>query len=195
MWLFNTAKQSISLAFLLIPLHAYTNTNLLSTNINPTHIVPKEVVIPTKKITEEDEKAKTIIVKNNIAKKDTYKTKFFMRHYPEEFKIKVNGKELENGQEAEIITPDKKFSVQYSYIWNAPWGKITGTKQVNYKLEDNNVKKIDLHFSSWDDEYRIKASNAKPVNVESIESSGSREKPKKKSRRKNKKRVKKQLLF
>lgn len=128
-------------------------------------------------------------IKNNIDRKDAYKTKLFMRHYPEEFVVKVNGKEVKKNEETEIVIPDKKFSVEYSYIWSAPWGKITGTKQVSYMLTNTgaNPQTIELDFSSWDDEYRIKASGAQPTGVTVIESSGNREKPKKK--RKNKKRT------
>lgn len=126
----------------------------------------------------------TLKIKNNISKKDTSKTKFFMRHYPKEFNIKVNGKAVPYNQEIEINTPNKEFNVQYSYVWQAPWGNITGTKQVNFHLTDKNIKEIELDFSSWDDEYRIKATGAKPIGVKVIESSGSRKKPKKKQKRK-----------
>lgn len=119
-------------------------------------------------------------IKNNISKKDTSKTKFFMRHYPKEFTIKVNGKTVPSHEATEITIPDKKFNIQYSYVWQAPWGNITGTKQVNFQLIDTDTKEIELDFSSWDDEYRIKATGAKPTGVKVIESSGSREKPKKK---------------
>ncbi|MDX1373892.1 MAG: hypothetical protein R3321_15560, partial [Nitrososphaeraceae archaeon] len=128
---------------------------------------------------------KKIKIKNNIQRKDVGKTKFFMRHYPEKFKIYVNGKTLNTNEIKDILITNQQFKVQYSYTWNAPWGKISGTKQVSYKINNTDAKMIELNFSSWDDVYRIKASGATPIEVTVIESSGNRKKTKKRKQKRH----------
>jgi len=116
---------------------------------------------------------------NNIQRKDTSKTKFFMRHYPEKFTIKINGIPLDYNETKEIPVINDNFTIEYSYVWSAPWGKITGTKQVTFKINEKTPKKIELNFTSWDDEYRISASGAEAIEIKIIESSGNRKKPSK----------------
>jgi hypothetical protein len=107
--------------------------------------------------------AQPVTIKNAICPKDTVYRKYFINHYPANFTIYVNGQKLSQNTQMQIT--GKTFKVIYAYEWNPPWGKIERAKEVTFQVTDPQ-KIIDLGFKSWDDTYRVHATNAQPLSTQ-----------------------------
>jgi len=108
----------------------------------------------------------SITIKNLITQKDTVYRKYFMNHYPDNFTVYVNGSAVPS-QEAITIGNKEEFTIIYAYEWNPPWGTIKRAKEVAFKVTDP-TQPIDIHFKSWDDTYRIHATNAQAICTQEI---------------------------
>jgi hypothetical protein len=115
-----------------------------------------------------------IVVHNNIQKKDLKYYKYFMNHYPSQFTITVNGIPVESDQSITIPSDTKQLVIIYFYEWNPPWGKVTGTKEALFQLNEP-TKKIDINFTSWNDDCRVSASPAQLISNKELSSTKPRE--------------------
>ncbi len=128
------------------------------------HLLP-ELPEPPKTIVQEIKKKNNIVVINGISKKDIGYYKMFSWHYPTEFVLKVDGKPVEQGKSLE--TQNRMITVTYDYIWQAPWGKTVGAKEVTFEIPQD-LHEVTINFANWDNEERISIPGAKKISKEEL---------------------------
>ncbi len=124
-------------------------------------------------IKKEEKKNRSVIIQPKIDRNDLGYNKFFSTYYPEKLDIKINGKQVYSLQgkdienkEVTIPVDGNKLTVEYDYEWDMITGKRTGTKRVEFDLNNDTIKKLELEFGSWKDENRIVIPQAKQVGKE-----------------------------
>ncbi len=126
---------------------------------------PRETV---HKLAQKEQKKKGITITNTIKRDDIGYYKYFMNHYPKEFKVVVNGTQLDKDETLQLEQNTKKIDVQYKYTWYTPWGDVCGGKQLTC-ISYGDAQKIDISFDSWDSECRINVSNTTLVQLKELD--------------------------
>ena len=83
---------------------------------------------------------------------------------PDIFKLKVNDAELKPNSSMSLPGNQKTMTVRYDYSFANGWR--TGAKEIVFELDSQNSD-CDLEFS-WDNEWRVVASGAKPKQVKRV---------------------------
>jgi len=121
----------------------------------------------------ETKKSKQLKIEAHIDPKGLGYKKFFSTYYPDSLTIRANGKEVyaltnkDKVESKEITIPvnDNKVIIEYDYEWDMITGKRTGTKRVEFDVNDK-ANKLELEFGSWKEDNRIVIPQAKQVGDE-----------------------------
>ncbi len=106
----------------------------------------------------------TISIHNKIKPKMLEYTFLKVGYSPDSFKLKVNGNEVKPGSSISVPNNQKMLIVRYDYSFAKGWR--TGAKEITFELNPKN-KDCDLEFS-WNNEWRVMASGAKPQKVKRV---------------------------
>lgn len=139
----------------------------ISTDTHQPDILAKSTINPLLELPEPPKttQTKTVRITNGITKKDIGYYKMFSWHYPSEFVLKVDGKPIEPGKSLEF--QNRTITITYDYIWQAPWGKTVGAKQVTFEIPQD-IDTVTINFANWDNEERISIAGAKKVSKEEL---------------------------
>ncbi len=124
-------------------------------------VTKKEITLAKKQKKECQSAQKTITVKNEITTEMLSYKHWSGTHKPT-FKLSVNGKEIEQGNQEKITVQDNQLDIRYDYSFAN--GFRTGATIVSCQL-DKNADAVDITFS-WQDEWRIKTKQAQPQKIE-----------------------------
>lgn len=106
-------------------------------------------------------------VRNGIQDEDIGYSLLFQTHYPEEFVLHVNGKELKNNETIQI--EGKQFKVSYNYKWITPWGTEMNGKEALFQIhEEDQNKEMVIKFMGWKKSNRLEIEGAKIVAPEKL---------------------------
>jgi len=86
-------------------------------------------------------------VTNTIDKDQVGVYKMLSWHYPNKFKVWLNGKEMATGDS--ITVPSGNLEVIYEYEWSSPWGIKAGKKRALYKTVPDQ-KDYSIIFKGWE---------------------------------------------
>lgn len=140
----------------------------------PTKQEPKVVSSPEKKVEpSKPAKNRQLTIEPKIDRSELGYKKFFSTYYPDTFKVRANGKEVYVIKDKKLLTDkpisipvdNNKLTIEYDYEWDMITGKRTGTKQVEFNV-DEKAKNLDLQFNSWKEDNRIIIPQAKQVGDE-----------------------------
>ena len=126
--------------------------------------------LPTPKVEKKDPQqisnatTRAIIVKNEITRTSQGKSYLGMHYLPTAFSISVNKNEIAHGEKKELIVENDTITICYEYQFKD--GKVKGAKEVLFKL-DPKQKQHTITFS-WDDQWRLALSDAKPVSCKEL---------------------------
>jgi hypothetical protein len=123
--------------------------------ISSLSIGAKEIVTPKR----------TITITNKISQQMTTYTLLGADYIPE-FDCLVNGTLIEHGCKAEIPVVDNTFTVKYRYNFPQARGLYKGAKEIIFEIAPDK-KECDLEFS-WQDSWRVIASQAKPKKIKKV---------------------------
>jgi hypothetical protein len=110
---------------------------------------------------EAQKKQQNIKIINKIKPKMLEYQLLKMSCAPDIFKLKVNNTELKPNSSVNVPSNQKTMTVRYDYSFANGWR--SGAKEIIFELDPKSTE-CNLEFS-WNNEWRIVASNAKPKKV------------------------------
>jgi hypothetical protein len=167
-------KNSIVVAYALITASSFGWATPIKQEVKPVTLPEKSAKPMGPKTTPiETKKSKQLKIEAHIDPKELGYKKFFSTYYPDTLKIRANGKEVyaltnkDKVESKEITIPvnGNKVTIEYDYEWDMITGKRTGTKRVEFDVNDK-ANKLELEFGSWKEDNRIVIPQAKQIGDE-----------------------------
>lgn len=167
-------RNSIVVACALITSSSFAWATPIKQEIKPVALPEKAAKpVENKATPAEIKKSRQLKIEAHIDPKGLGYKKFFSTYYPDTLKIRANGKEIyaltnkDKVESKEITIPvnENKVTIEYDYEWDMITGKRTGTKRVEFDVNDK-ANKLELEFGSWKEDNRIVIPQAKQVGDE-----------------------------